>query len=165
MKLKFLAGLVGAVALFLACGAANATTVSSATGAVNMLGNIPPSSSYSFTLTDHAQVDGTFGATGAVNTLNVALALVGSPAFITGSSGVLPAPGTPFTFHIGDLGPGDYILSFTTDLATEVFFSGSLTFSAPAVNPVPVPPAVLMLLTAIGGLGLLGWRRRGTLAA
>jgi hypothetical protein len=160
-----LAGLMGVIALMLLCGSANATTVSSATGQINFLGNIPPEVNYAFTLTDHAQLDGFFDPTGVGgNVITVTVGVIGSPAIVSGFA-LAGVPGTPFSFNVADLGPGDYVLKMTSDIANEIIFSGFLKFSPVAVAATPVPPAVLMFLTAIGGLGFAGWHRRRTQAA
>jgi len=59
-------------------------------------------------------------------------------------AGVAAYPGTAFDFT------GTYTIGAS---------SGSGTFT---VNPVPLPAALPLLLSGLGGLGLVGWRRRKT---
>jgi hypothetical protein len=62
--------------------------------------------------------------------------------------------------HLASLGAGTYYLRlFGVSQAGSVgAFSGDMTFSKVATTPVP--PALLLFLTGIGGLGFAGWRRK-----
>jgi hypothetical protein len=172
-----------ALALTLAvCGTgAKAATVdlgqvSSTSGLVPILGGlgVDPSNSYTFMLTDHAQVSGGFSAF-------VVFSLSGSPVLtidLTDSGAVTLAhttatadilisifppislPGTPGSFSLADLGPGGYSLTLG---GITGGYSGSLTFAK--VGATPIPAALPLFASALTGLGVLGWRRKKTAAA
>lgn len=68
-------------------------------------------------------------------------------------------PDRQLTFPSTLLGPGHYFLSIfgteTSDVSIGGPYTGTLTFAA-----TPLPGALLLMLTALGGFGLLGWRRK-----
>jgi hypothetical protein len=71
--------------------------------------------------------------------------------------------------------------SFATTLAQSAFFHvgdntltfriqdlgnpGALRTAGLSVTATPIPPAILLFMTALGGMGFLGYRRRGASAA
>jgi hypothetical protein len=61
-----------------------------------------------------------------------------------------------------DLAPGTYLLTF---LGSFNQFSGTLAFGPTSTAATPVPPALLLFVTALGGLGLIGLKRRKQRAA
>lgn len=73
-------------------------------------------------------------------------------------STVTLADGTVFTvgFNSGLLIPGD---EFATATATVTLIT------APEIAPVPLPASAVLLLAAVGGLGIAGYRRRTRAAA
>jgi hypothetical protein len=96
---------------------------------------------------------------------------------LSGSSGVIlngdaittfplssPYPIRLVTFADIVLGPGHYFVSIfgtaNSDVGGINTYSGTIQFGA-----TPLPASLLMMLTALGGFGLLGWRRIGKSAA
>jgi hypothetical protein len=70
--------------------------------------------------------------------------------------------GGPFTFA-GVLAAGDYLIHLTGD---AVGISGGLVHIALTAAQTPIPGALLLFVTAIGGMaGFAGLRRRGSAAA
>jgi len=65
------------------------------------------------------------------------------------------------------LNAGTYTLQiFFNKVASKQLFDITTTITANLASPTPVPAAGLLLLTAMGGLGGLGfWRKRGSNAA
>jgi hypothetical protein len=92
-------------------------------------------------------------------------------------SGVLPAPGGIFSIT-GDLqnlpGPANVAIStgpLTADLVFESLtlnmgnwcagsICGATDFGSPSSWSVPLPATLPLFATGLGGLGLLGWRRK-----
>jgi hypothetical protein len=98
-------------------------------------------------------MDGTLSdASGVI--LNGDAALVNPP---------YPYPDAVVSFQNIVLGPGHYFLSIFGDSESDVGvwndYGGTIQFTA-----TPIPAALLMMLTALGGLGLFGWRRNGKAA-
>lgn len=69
-----------------------------------------------------------------------------------------PYPDRVVTLQSILLGPGHYFLSIFGTSESEVgvwnAYSGTIQFAA-----TPLPASLLLMLTALGGLGVLGWRR------
>ena len=65
------------------------------------------------------------------------------------------------------LGPGSYTLQiFFSKVPSKQLFDITTTITTNLASPTPVPAAGLLLLTAMGGLGGIGfWRKRGGSAA
>jgi len=64
----------------------------------------------------------------------------------------------PLSFSYALLEAGTYYLTITGDACHCSGYNGSLAFAA----NTPIPAALVMFLTAIGGLGLVGWKRSGS---
>ena len=97
-------------------------------------------------------MDGTLSdASGVI--LNGDAALVNPP---------FPYPDAVVSFQNIVLGPGHYFLSIfgTSESGVGVWnpYSGTIQFT-------PLPASLLMMLTALGAFGFLGWRRNGKAAA
>jgi len=76
----------------------------------------------------------------------------------------LPYPDREITFPATLLGPGHYYLSLFGHAYTDVA-RGSPYYATIQFAATPLPASLLMMLTALGGFGLLGWRRSGRAAA
>jgi hypothetical protein len=76
---------------------------------------------------------------------------------------MFPAPHRELTFPQTLLGPGNYKMAIFgtvfSDVGISADYSGTVTFAA-----TPLPGALLLMLTALGGVGLLGRLRRRTSA-
>lgn len=74
-----------------------------------------------------------------------------------------PYPDRLVTFQDIVLGPGHYFLSIfgtsESDVGVWNDYSGTIQFSA-----TPLPASLLLMLTALGAIGGLGWRRIGKAA-
>jgi hypothetical protein len=72
----------------------------------------------------------------------------------------------PFSFQLTDAQPGFYrlVVAATSSVSRPDGFlftyGGQLNFSAAPVATTPIPPAILMFATALGGLGVFRGRRR-----
>ena len=75
-----------------------------------------------------------------------------------------PYPNRTVTLQSIVLGPGSYYLSIfgtsESDVGVWNDYAGTIQFTA-----TPLPTSLLMMLTALGGFGLLGWRRNNKAAA
>jgi hypothetical protein len=74
-----------------------------------------------------------------------------------------PYPDAIVSFQNIVLGPGHYFLSIFGNSESDVGvwndYTGNIQFAA-----TPLPAALLMMLTALGSFGFLGWRRKGKAA-
>jgi hypothetical protein len=120
---------------------------------------------YAFTLTDNANVSGTFDSLSILDLsidLNSGLLNLAHTTSHFGFPPIGPFPSIfpPKTglFSL-DLTPGNYLLAFS---GTATSFTGTLAFGPASIAATPVPAALLLFVAALGGLGLIGWRRRGT---
>jgi hypothetical protein len=91
-------------------------------------------------------IDLTSGATHLVHTTALDQILLPNPI-----GGPIVIPAQPGLFSLNLL-EGDYLLAFSGNYGA---FSGSLTFAE-----APIPAALPLLATALGGLGFVGWRRK-----
>lgn len=79
---------------------------------------------------------------------------LGTNITLTGLLSVAQTSGTPFY----DPATGDFRINADFPLlGNEVF---TLTAGVPSLTPIPVPAALPLLATALGGLGFLSWRRK-----
>jgi hypothetical protein len=119
---------------------------------------------YSFTLTDNANVSGniTFQAFAPVIEFSVDIDLNAGASNLVHTvassthldlSTISFVPASPGLFSL-DLAPGNYVLSLTGGLG---IYSGKLAFTSAMT---PIPAALPLLMTALGGLGFVGWRRK-----
>ena len=150
--------------------------VSSGTGSLSLSGMtfgfpLPAGTdAYSFTLTDTAKVSGQFtigpvpGISLNIDLMSGATTLVHTTAMLGLTIPTMPPivifPDQVSLFSL-DLTPGTYLLTF---LGTSTNFSGTLAFGPTSVAATPVPPALLLFVTALGGIGVIGWRRRARAA-
>jgi hypothetical protein len=54
---------------------------------------------------------------------------------------------------------------FNIPISSLGFLSGTLNFGSLTVTTTPIPAALPLLVSALGGLGFVGWRRKQTAAA
>jgi hypothetical protein len=163
-----------AVSLAAFMSEAKATTIaigpfSSASGLIvlnNGVGNNLTFSSdtYSFSLTDTANVSGNFNFYTSdphywmdIDVASTAGNLVHTTALSDHIDWSIPAfvAGTPGLFSL-DLTPGDYVLTLTGGFGP---YTGALALAA-ATAVTPIPAALPLFASALGGLGFVGWRRR-----
>jgi hypothetical protein len=125
-------------------------------GSIFSLSNFTDSS-LKFTLSDAADVTLNLAGLG-IQGLKFSL---NGGAFTSVAGNILLSGGS---FDLGNLvaSTSAYVITFKGKVS---LFSGSLFGSVVAVAATPIPPALLMFLTALGGLGFVGWRRhQATLA-
>jgi hypothetical protein len=108
---------------------------------VSLFGASGSNSSYGFTL-----------SLGPVETAPPLLTVILSSAFPQGTASGLPA-NTVFTFVLF-LQNNDFLHQASVNLHAKFQAIG------PAPATTPIPPALLLFMTAVGGLGLAGWRRK-----
>lgn len=70
--------------------------------------------------------------------------------------------GTGFSFSYLDLAAGDYFFKLSGEVGAPLGNGYSYKFS---VTQTPIPPALLLFGTALGGLALAGYRKRKAAAA
>nr|ACF98020.1 putative RTX toxin [uncultured bacterium 878] len=147
--------------------------VSSASGSIVLNNGQAPTNNldlstdtYSFTLTDAANVSGLFGFDTSDGVSNFLMDIdVNS---IAGNLVHTTAVALHFDFSIGlvfaspglfslDLTPGSYTLALTGGRGP---YSGTLAFAQAAVATTPVPAALPLFASALGGLGFAAWRRK-----
>jgi hypothetical protein len=148
-------------------------SVSSASGSIVLNNGQAPTNNldlstdtYSFTLTDTANVSGLFdffASDGISNFLmdidvnSIAGNLVHTTAVALHfdfSVGLVPA--SPGLFSL-DLTPGSYTLALTGGRGP---YSGTLAFAQAAVATTPIPASLPLLASALGGMGFVAWRRK-----
>jgi hypothetical protein len=78
------------------------------------------------------------------------------------SLGNFSGPGTTLAFSYFNLAAGNYFLAFSGD--SNGSFGNAYTYRF-EVSEVPLPPALLLFATALGGMALVGYRRRKNGAA
>lgn len=98
--------------------------------------------------------DISFGGVGSVN-FQLDLFNEADPATSLGT--VTDLSGTTLTFSYLNLAAGDYFLRVMGDTGNA---GNSYKYRFVVRTKVPIPPALLLFATAIGGLGLIGYRRR-----
>jgi hypothetical protein len=141
---------------------------SSSSGAVHLTDSHSAGdpSIYFFALTDHAKVSGDFDFGGATPSDSLDIDLDGGPTNFAHATAMASAlvligthwevvMGTPGLFSLADLSPGLYGLSFS---GSAGLFDGTLTFAA--VAAAPIPATLALFVSALCGLGLLGWRKK-----
>jgi hypothetical protein len=87
-------------------------------------------------------------------TFTVDLFSAGDPATSLGS---FAGAGTVLAFSYLNLAAGDYFFKFGGESSGSIGNAYNYRFE---VSEVPLPPALLLFATALGGLGLLGYRKR-----
>lgn len=161
-----------ALALALLSWAAVAQQASAAT-VLNFDSTVGPNAAFSIAhqFTFAGEQNGTFGAAANLNAVSGLLADICSDATCTGGS-LFSAIGAPvgglFSLAAGsfaNLAAGTYYL-VVSGLTSATPGIGSTYFASITLTPtVPVPPAILLFVTALGGLGLFGRLRRGKAAS
>jgi hypothetical protein len=146
---------------------ASATTVSSFSNTI--AANTSFSDAYSFTFSGHQ--DGSFSAVANAKAVSNIAAAICSDALCTGGPLFSGTPGSVPGIIKYSTGSFLSLASATYYLVVSGLTSatpGSPTyFASLTLTPtVPVPPAIMLFVTALGGLGAFGFlRRKGTAAA
>jgi hypothetical protein len=79
----------------------------------------------------------------------------GFPSSVFSAVAITDCPSGSCSFY------GSYIIP----ISSAAFLSGSLNFGSLTVTTTPIPAALPLLVSALGGLGFVGWRRKQTAAA
>ena len=92
------------------------------------------------------------------DSLNFSLDLFSVSDPLTSLGNFTDATGTVLAFSYLNLAAGDYFFRVMGEVGDDVFGNAySYRFE---VSEVPLPPAVLLFLTALGGMAVVGYRRR-----
>jgi len=98
-----------------------------------------------------------FGA--PVNSLNFSLDLFSSSDPLTSLGNFSDATGTALAFSYLNLAAGDYFFRIGGDIGGAGVAGNAYQYRF-EVSEVPLPPALLLFATALGGMALFGYRRR-----
>lgn len=96
-------------------------------------------------------------AFGGVNSVNFQLDLFNELDTSTSLGTFTDLTGTTLAFSYLDLAAGDYFFRVMGDTGPK---GNIYKYRFTASTDVPLPPAVLLFATALGGLGFIGYRRR-----
>ena len=97
------------------------------------------------------------------DSLNFSLDLFNAPDPTTSLGNFTDATGTILAFSYLNLAAGDYFFRISGQVGDDVFGNAySYRFE---VSEVPLPPALLLFATALGGMAVVGYRRRKNGAA
>jgi hypothetical protein len=77
-------------------------------------------------------------------------------------SPVLPSSGGTIAFDLGNSGEEQCV---NTNCSPAAFVGPLVTFTSGELTTTPLPAALPLFATGLGGLGLLGWRRKRKLQA
>ena len=94
---------------------------------------------------------------GGVDSVNFQLDLFNEADPATSLGTFTELSGTTLAFSYLNLAAGDYFLRVMRDTGNA---GNAYKYRFVARTEVPIPPALLLFATAIGGLGLIGYRRR-----
>jgi hypothetical protein len=122
---------------------------------------------YSFSLANTSQL--TFSSTGPVQGISgtvttgisaLSLELYDATNTLIGSASSSASGGLRSAAVLDLLGPGNYVLKvlFTKNVSRSLFDITTTVTTALAATPIPA--SGLLLLTALGGLGFVGYRRK-----
>jgi hypothetical protein len=92
-----------------------------------------------------------------INSLNFQLDLFDSSDPATSLGTFTDLSGTTLAFSYLNLAAGDYFFRVMGDTG---HFGNIYKYRFTAGTEIPIPPALLLFATAVGGLGLFGYRRR-----
>ncbi len=93
-----------------------------------------------------------------VNSLNFNLDLFTAADPLTSLGNFCDVTGTALAFSYLNLAAGDYFFRISGDIGGEAFGNAySYRFE---VSEVPLPPALLLFATALGGMAVASYRRR-----
>jgi hypothetical protein len=98
------------------------------------------------------------------NSLNFNLDLFSAGDPLTSLGNFTDATGTALAFSYLNLAAGDYFFQISGNIGGGTVFGNAYQYRF-EVSEVPLPPALLLFATALGGMGLLGYRRRKNGAA
>lgn len=94
---------------------------------------------------------------GVTDSSNFSLDLFSASDPLTSLGNFVDATGTVLAFSYLNLAAGDYFFRISGDVGGVL---GSVYQYRFEVSEVPLPPALLLFATALGGLGVAGYRRR-----
>lgn len=97
------------------------------------------------------------------DSLNFALDLFSLSDPVTSLGNFTDGTGTVLAFSYLNLAAGDYFFRVTGEVGDDVF--GNAYAYRFEVSEVPLPPALLLFATALGGMAVVGYRRRKNGAA
>ncbi|MEZ5830887.1 MAG: hypothetical protein R3D05_06875 [Dongiaceae bacterium] len=99
-----------------------------------------------------------------VDSLNFSLDLFSASDPLTSLGNFTDATGTSLAFSYLNLAAGDYFFRISGDIAPSGVFGNAYRYRF-EVSEVPLPPALLLFATALGGMVLVGYRRRSSAQA
>lgn len=113
-----------------------------------------------FTTSLSGQIDDISDMFGIVlDSLNFTLDLFNTTAPTTSLGTFADATGAGLSFNYLDLASGDYFFRVAGDTGAPMGNGYTYRFNV-AVNETPIPPALLLFGTALGGLAFAGYRKR-----
>lgn len=95
------------------------------------------------------------------DSLNFTLDLFNVSAPSTSLGQFLDGTGTVLAFSYLNLAAGDYFFRITGDVGTSGVFGNSYEYRF-EVSEVPIPAALLLFATGLGGMAMFGYRKRNT---
>ena len=99
-----------------------------------------------------------------VNSLNFNLDLFSTTDPLTSLGNFTDGTGTALAFSYLNLAAGDYFFRISGDIGGAGVFGNAYSYRF-EVSEVPLPPALLLFATALGGMAVAGYRRRKNGAA
>jgi hypothetical protein len=96
-----------------------------------------------------------------VNSLNFSLDLFSTSDPLTSLGNFSDATGTALAFSYLNLAAGDYFFQIAGDIGDGGVIGNAYVYRF-EVSEVPLPPALLLFATALGGMALFGYRRRNS---
>jgi hypothetical protein len=105
-----------------------------------------------------ADISNLFGVI-VLDSLNFTLDLFSTAAPTTSLGQFTDPTGTGISFSYLDLASGDYFFRIAGDVGAPLGNGYTYKFNI-AVNETPIPPALLLFGTALGGLAFAGYRKR-----
>ena len=99
-----------------------------------------------------------------VSSLNFSLDLFSTSDPLTSLGNFSDATGTALAFSYLNLAAGDYFFQIAGDIGGGGVRGNAYVYRF-EVSEVPLPPALLLFATALGGMALFGYRRRNSAQA
>ena len=94
-----------------------------------------------------------------VNSLNFNLDLFSAADPLTSLGNFTDGSGTALAFSYLNLAAGDYFFRISGDIGGDGVFGNAYRYRF-EVSEVPLPPALLLFATALGGMAVASYRRR-----